>query len=95
MVSIPATSLYGLGRQQPFQDLSKSLLTHLNLFTPQEAQSQAVPGTRTETEPTGSSPSDLQEQRKLADDKVRAQSCPVVAFWTSNELLALDYLGSS
>ncbi|KAH2594826.1 hypothetical protein KXW93_002180 [Aspergillus fumigatus] len=70
MVSIPATSLYGLGRQQPFQDLSKSLLTHLNLFTPQEAQSQAVPGTRTETEPTGSSPSDLQEQRKLADDKI-------------------------
>ncbi|PKX90206.1 geranylgeranyl pyrophosphate synthase spyE [Aspergillus novofumigatus IBT 16806] len=70
MVSIPATSLYNLDRQQPFQDPSKSLWTHLNLFMPQEARSQAVTGTLTETESTSSNVSDLQEQRKLTEEKI-------------------------
>ncbi|GAQ12099.1 geranylgeranyl pyrophosphate synthase [Aspergillus lentulus] len=70
MVPIPATSLYDLDHQQPFQDPSKSQWTHLNLFMPQEARSQAVTGTLTETDLTSSSASDLQEQRRLTEEKI-------------------------
>jgi hypothetical protein len=95
MVPVPATSLYDLDRQQPFQDPSKSLWTHLNLFIPQETRSQAVTGTLTETESTSSSASDLQEQRKLTEEKVRSKSYLLMMFCTSNKLLPPDNLGSS
>ncbi|KAG2001041.1 hypothetical protein GB937_010559 [Aspergillus fischeri] len=41
MVAIPVMSLYKLDRQ-PFQELSKSRWSHLNLFMPQETRSQTI-----------------------------------------------------
>lgn len=100
MVPIPATSLYDLDHQQPFQDPSKSQWTHLNLFMPQEARSQAVTGTLTETDLTSSSASDLQEQRRLTEEKVQGISCPFIMLCIltsfSHQIIwaPLDYLCS-